>query len=45
VFGIGASASLWESRREYIKVWWRSGKMRGFLWLDKPVREYFSRNS
>ncbi|KAM0858209.1 hypothetical protein ACQ4PT_047979 [Festuca glaucescens] len=45
VFGIGASASLWESRREYIKVWWRPGKMRGFVWLDKPVPEYYSRNS
>jgi hypothetical protein len=45
VFGIGASASLWESRRENIKVWWRPGNMRGFVWLDKPVPEYFSRNS
>lgn len=39
VFGIAASASLWEKRREYIKVWWRPGKMRGYVWLDKPVKE------
>ncbi|PAN51866.1 hypothetical protein PAHAL_9G625600 [Panicum hallii] len=39
VFGIGASSSLWASRREYIRVWWRPGEMRGFVWLDKPVPE------
>ncbi|CAN6290853.1 unnamed protein product [Urochloa humidicola] len=41
VFGIGASSSLWASRREYIKVWWRPGEMRGFVWLDKPVPELY----
>ncbi|CAL4920493.1 unnamed protein product [Urochloa decumbens] len=45
VFGIGASSSLWASRREYIKVWWRPGEMRGFVWLDKPVPELYSRNA
>ncbi|CAD6201696.1 unnamed protein product [Miscanthus lutarioriparius] len=45
VFGIGASSSLWKSRREYIRVWWRPGKMRGFVWLDKPVPELYSRNA
>ncbi|CAL4928757.1 unnamed protein product [Urochloa decumbens] len=45
VFGIGASSSLWPSRREYIKVWWRPGEMRGFVWLDKPVPELYSRNA
>lgn len=29
VFGIGASARLWETRKEYVKLWWRGGKMRG----------------
>ncbi|XP_066360667.1 uncharacterized protein [Miscanthus floridulus] len=45
VFGIGASSSLWKSRREYIRVWWRPGEMRGFVWLDKPVPELYSRNA
>ncbi|XP_066387510.1 uncharacterized protein [Miscanthus floridulus] len=45
VFGIGASASLWESRKEYIKLWWRPGRMRGFVWMDKPVGEFYSKSS
>ncbi|KAF3320533.1 hypothetical protein FCM35_KLT15229 [Carex littledalei] len=39
VFGIAASARLWDKRKEYIKVWWRPNQMRGFVWLDKPVSE------
>ncbi|KAJ6804456.1 uncharacterized protein M6B38_183330 [Iris pallida] len=39
VFGIAASSSLWERRRDYIKLWWRPSEMRGFVWLDKPVIE------
>ncbi|WOL10615.1 hypothetical protein Cni_G19374 [Canna indica] len=39
VFGIAASSKLWEKRKEYIKVWWRPRQMRGFVWLDKPVKE------
>ncbi|RWR87846.1 putative transferase [Cinnamomum micranthum f. kanehirae] len=38
VFGIAASASLWEKRKEYIKLWWRPKEMRGVVWLDKAVR-------
>jgi hypothetical protein len=45
VFGIGASASLWESRKEYIKLWWRPGRMRGFVWMEKPVGEFYSKSS
>ncbi|KAL6899480.1 hypothetical protein ACP4OV_006138 [Aristida adscensionis] len=38
VFGIAASARLWEKRKEYIKIWWRpGGGMRGFVWLDRAV--------
>ncbi|RAL49947.1 hypothetical protein DM860_002238 [Cuscuta australis] len=38
VFGIAASAKLWESRKNYIKLWWKpDGKMRGVVWLDKAV--------
>jgi hypothetical protein len=40
VFGIAASSRLWDKRKEYIKVWWRSrGAMRGYVWLDREVRE------
>lgn len=38
VFGIGASARLWDKRKEYIKLWWRPKEMRGFIWLEKPVK-------
>ncbi|KAF8413215.1 hypothetical protein HHK36_001191 [Tetracentron sinense] len=37
VFGIAASESLWEKRKNYIKLWWRPEEMRGIVWLDKPV--------
>ncbi|KAF8413217.1 hypothetical protein HHK36_001193 [Tetracentron sinense] len=37
VFGIAASESLWEKRKNYIKLWWRPEVMRGIVWLDKPV--------
>ncbi|XP_010255246.1 PREDICTED: uncharacterized protein LOC104595986 [Nelumbo nucifera] len=40
VFGIAASARLWEQRKHYIKVWWRPDKMRGIVWLDKPVKTH-----
>lgn len=37
VFGIAASAKLWEKRKNYIKLWWRGEKMRGVVWLDSHV--------
>lgn len=37
VFGIGGSAQLWQQRKEFIKLWWRPHRMRGFVWLDEPV--------
>ncbi|GAQ81967.1 hypothetical protein KFL_000960180 [Klebsormidium nitens] len=37
VFGIGASAELWQQRKEYVKLWWRPGELRGYVWLDEPV--------
>lgn len=37
VFGIAASSSLWEMRKEYIKLWWKPETMRGFVWLEKEV--------
>lgn len=42
VFGIAASSNLWQKRKEYIKIWYNPKKMRGFVWLDKPVRTYRS---
>lgn len=38
VFGIAASARLWEQRKNYIKLWWRPKEMRGVVWLDKSVK-------
>ncbi|KAL8216717.1 hypothetical protein R6Q57_023554 [Mikania cordata] len=38
VFGIAASAKLWEKRKNYIKLWWKKeAKMRGTVWLDDAV--------
>ncbi|KAK8718322.1 hypothetical protein V6N13_045559 [Hibiscus sabdariffa] len=38
VFGIAASARLWDRRKNYIKLWWKPQQMRGVVWLDKGVR-------
>ncbi|GAB4834446.1 hypothetical protein Ancab_032702 [Ancistrocladus abbreviatus] len=38
VFGIAASAKLWEQRKEYIKIWYKPEIMRGVVWLDSPVQ-------
>ncbi|XVF22503.1 hypothetical protein REPUB_Repub12eG0178100 [Reevesia pubescens] len=38
VFGIAASARLWEHRKKYIKLWWKPQQMRGIVWLDKAVK-------
>lgn len=45
VFGIAASARLWDKRKEYIKLWWRPKQMRGFIWLEKPVNTRKGDNS
>lgn len=37
VFGIAASAKLWNQRKNYIKLWFKPKVMRGIVWLDKPV--------
>lgn len=37
VFGIAASANLWQKRKEYIKLWWRPKQMRGVVWLERKV--------
>ena len=39
VFGIAASSKLWKSRKLYVKEWWQPSKhMRGFVWLEEPVK-------
>ncbi|XVE77180.1 hypothetical protein DITRI_Ditri13aG0041100 [Diplodiscus trichospermus] len=38
VFGIAASARLWDHRKQYIKLWWKPQQMRGVVWLDKAVK-------
>ncbi|KAH9315410.1 hypothetical protein KI387_024037, partial [Taxus chinensis] len=38
VFGIASTAMFWDRRKEYIKLWWRPKKMRGFAWVEKPVK-------
>lgn len=37
LFGIAGSAQLWPRRKEYVKLWWRPGEMRGFVWLEENV--------
>ncbi|KAE8691085.1 Pto-like serine/threonine kinase [Hibiscus syriacus] len=36
-FGLASSSHLWETRKEYIKAWWRPNQTRGAVWLDKKV--------
>jgi len=38
VFGIAASAKLWEQRKNYIKIWYKPQEMRGIVWLDDKVK-------
>lgn len=40
IFGIAASAKLWEKRKNYIKLWWKPEKMRGIVWLDNPIKTH-----
>ncbi|XP_074264796.1 uncharacterized protein LOC141587244 [Silene latifolia] len=38
VFGIGASAKLWNKRKNYIKIWYNESEMRGIVWLDRKIK-------
>ncbi|VVB08352.1 unnamed protein product [Arabis nemorensis] len=38
LFGIAASSKLWKQRKEYIKIWYKPKKMRGYVWLDKEIK-------
>ncbi|KAJ7566420.1 hypothetical protein O6H91_02G102300 [Diphasiastrum complanatum] len=37
VFGVAGTVQFWPKRKELIKLWWRPGQMRGFVWLDEEV--------
>ncbi|CAA7054118.1 unnamed protein product [Microthlaspi erraticum] len=37
VFGIGSSTNSWPSRKEYVKLWWDSQRMRGCVFVDRPL--------
>ncbi|MCO5611888.1 hypothetical protein L7F22_066147 [Adiantum nelumboides] len=41
VFGIASTASNWESRQDYVKLWWKppAGGVprKGFVWLEGPI--------
>lgn len=38
-FGIAGSAQHWPQRKEYLKLWWKPRRMRGFVWLDQLVHD------
>ncbi|XAR60505.1 O-fucosylpeptide 3-beta-N-acetylglucosaminyltransferase, partial [Bertholletia excelsa] len=38
VFCIGASSHLWNTRKEYLKIWWRQNETRVFVWVDEEVK-------
>ncbi|KAL0297598.1 UNVERIFIED_CONTAM: hypothetical protein Sradi_6811900 [Sesamum radiatum] len=40
VFGIAASAKLWQKRKQYIKLWWKPEERRDCFWLDRRVKTY-----
>lgn len=35
VFGIVVVIDMWWGRKEYLKLWWKLLKMRGYVFLDK----------
>ncbi|KAL1191446.1 hypothetical protein V5N11_034042 [Cardamine amara subsp. amara] len=40
VFGIGSSTISWPARRQYVKLWWDSQRMRGCVFLERPLSSY-----
>jgi len=37
VFAIQSSSKLWPQRKEFVKLWFKPGLMRGFVWVDEIV--------
>ncbi|CAM6103656.1 unnamed protein product [Calypogeia fissa] len=40
VFGIGTVNASWTERREYVKLWWKEGVTRGFVWTNKNLTSW-----
>ncbi|CAN6890400.1 unnamed protein product [Brassica oleracea] len=40
VFGIGSSIKTWPARREYVKLWWNAQRMRGCVFVDRPLPSF-----
>ncbi|GAA0158535.1 glycosyltransferase [Lithospermum erythrorhizon] len=38
VFAIASSSKVWQRRQNYVKLWWKPDKMRGFVWLDERIK-------
>nr|VDD41584.1 unnamed protein product [Brassica oleracea] len=37
VFGIGSSLNSWPARRDYVKLWWDTQRMRGCVFVDSHL--------
>lgn len=37
VFAIQSSSKLWPQRKEFLKLWFKPGLMRGFVWVEESV--------
>ncbi|KAL6133185.1 hypothetical protein ACLB2K_065422 [Fragaria x ananassa] len=35
LFGIGGSVNSWNTRKQYIELWWKPNITRGFVWFDQ----------
>ncbi|CAN7036364.1 unnamed protein product [Brassica rapa subsp. trilocularis] len=40
VFGIASSIKTWPARREYVKLWWDAQRMRGCVFVDRPLPSF-----
>jgi hypothetical protein len=36
VFGIAATAATWSERKEILRLWWDTRRLRGYVWMDTP---------
>ncbi|XP_050230181.1 uncharacterized protein LOC126679235 [Mercurialis annua] len=39
MFGIAGSSQLWKRRKEFLRLWWRSDDLRGYVWLEEGVAQ------
>ncbi|KAG9155873.1 hypothetical protein Leryth_004119 [Lithospermum erythrorhizon] len=45
VFAIASSSKVWTRRQNYIKLWWKPDKMKGYVWLDEHIKNQTSDHS